>query len=141
MTSFGKLADQLPEMFQLLAEHGIEPSGPPFFRYLVIDMERQLDVEAGIPVTGPVTVDPSLLSRVLPAGRYVSATYVGHPEGLRDVITTMLAWAEHEHLRFDVEPTRDGERWASRLEFYKTDPSVESDMNKWEIELAFKLAE
>jgi hypothetical protein len=28
-----------------------------------------------------------------------------------------------------------------RLELYKTDPAVEPDMNKWETELAFRLAD
>ena len=44
------LADRFGELFGWLAERGQVPAGPPFFRYHVIDMERRLSVEAGVPV-------------------------------------------------------------------------------------------
>jgi hypothetical protein len=34
-----------------------------------------------------------------------------------------------------------GEQWASRVEFYLTDPNQEPDMNKWLTQLAFRLAD
>jgi hypothetical protein len=55
MQTFPEIADRLPGLFGWLAERGIAPAGPPFFRYLVIDMERELDVEAGVPVAHPST--------------------------------------------------------------------------------------
>jgi hypothetical protein len=52
----------------------------------------------------------------------------------------LLDWAAEQGLTFDMTPGDDGDRWASRLENYLTDPSQEPDMSQWVTELAFKLA-
>jgi hypothetical protein len=39
-----------------------------------------------------------------------------------------------------MSETGQGDRWSCRLEIYLTDPSQEPDMNKWETQLAFRLA-
>ncbi len=90
MTTFNLVADQLPGLFGWLAEQGETPSGPPFFRYLTIDMERFLDVEAGVPVAEQVPVEGAYFARTLPAGRYVTTSYVGHPDGLIDETERLL---------------------------------------------------
>ena len=77
MTTFARLADQLPGLLGWLAEQGVAPSDAPFFRYLTIDMERQLDVEAGVPVAQPVAATGSYFRRTLPAGRLCDQSYVG----------------------------------------------------------------
>src|SRR5919107_1401330 len=51
MQTIPAIADRLPEVFASLAARGIEPAGPPFFRYHLIDMERELEIEVGVPVT------------------------------------------------------------------------------------------
>jgi hypothetical protein len=38
-----------------LRSRGVQSAGQPFYRYNVIDMDRQLEVEAGFPVAAPVT--------------------------------------------------------------------------------------
>lgn len=35
----------------------------------------------------------------------------------------------------------DGEHWGSRVEFYRTNPAEEPDMNEWVTQLAFRLAD
>ena len=45
----------IPELFGWLAGQGIAPSGPPFIRYLVIDMAGKMQIELGVPVAAPVT--------------------------------------------------------------------------------------
>jgi hypothetical protein len=47
MAAVGSVADRIPEIFGWLGARGVAPAGPPFFRYHVIDMERQLLV--GLP--------------------------------------------------------------------------------------------
>ena len=42
------------EVFGWLAARGIAPAGPPFWKYNVIDMARNLEVEAGCTVAEPV---------------------------------------------------------------------------------------
>ena len=140
MQTISAIADRIPEVFGWLAAHGVAPAGPPFLKYNVIDMTRQLEIEAGVPVAAAVDGDGSVLSGVLPAGRYATVTYVGHPAKLIDVTAELLAWASREGLVFDVAGTDEGERWGSRLEIYFTDPAREPDMDKWETQLAFRLA-
>jgi effector-binding domain-containing protein len=141
MQTFPEVADRLPEVFGWLAARGITPAGPPFFRYLMIDMERELDVEAGVPVATPVDGEGEVLAGVLPAGRYAVTTHVGHPDELITVTGAFLDRAAADGLRWDAGETDRGTRWGCRLELLHTDPAEEPDMNKWETQLAFRLAD
>jgi effector-binding domain-containing protein len=141
MSELGRVAERHPEVFGWLGARGLAPAGAPFFKYNVIDMMRELEVEVGVPVAAAVDGDGSVLSGVLPAGRYAALTYVGPPSELVDATKTLLDWAAAQGLTFDVSPGEDGERWASRLEIYLTDPRQEPDMSKWETQLAFRLAD
>lgn len=140
METFGAIADRIPEVLDWLASRGVEPAGAVFFRYNVVDMPR-LVVEAGVPVAAVVATEGDVISGVLPAGRYVTVTHVGHPDELLDVTATLLRWAEQQDLDWDMADAADGQRWGCRLEVYKTDPSDEPDLNKWETDLAFRLAD
>lgn len=139
MAQLAKLADRIPEVFAWLAARGVEPAGPPFFRYDVIDMEGDLRVETGLPVAQAVAGEGEITGGVLPAGRYVTVTHVGAPDTLYGATGDLLAWAAAEGLTFDMTRTPEGERWAGRLEFYETDPREEPDLTKWRTTLAFKL--
>jgi effector-binding domain-containing protein len=141
MQTIAEIADRMPGLFDWLGSRGIEPADAPFFKYNVIDMERELEVEVGVPVAAPVPGDGEVESGVLPAGRYAKVTHVGHPDQLVDATAALLAWAAEQGLRFDVVQTDAGERWGCRLEVYNSDPAVEPDMNKWEIDLLFRLAD
>jgi hypothetical protein len=44
-------------------------------------------------------------------------------------------------LVFDVSETDAGQRWGGRLEIYLTDPGKQPDMDMWETQLAFPLAD
>lgn len=140
MTTIGRVADRIPELLAWLDRHGVVPAGPPFLRYLTIDMERELEVEAGVPLLGPVHVGGDLFVRTLPAGRYVTMTHVGNPHGLVGATAELLRWADGKGLRWDVHDTPAGQAWACRLEVYRTDPRVEPDTDRWETDLVFKLA-
>jgi hypothetical protein len=139
MDDFSAVADRLPEIFRRLAERGVQPAGPPFFRYKVIDMEREMVVEAGVPVAEPLIVD-GLEADVLPPGRHVTTTFTGHPKQLMSVTADLLRWADDQGLAFDQHAGPLGDVWGCRLEFYETDPAVEPDMNHWTTTLAFRLA-
>jgi effector-binding domain-containing protein len=141
MQTINEIADRVPEVFGWLRSRGIAPTGAPFLKYNVIDMERELEVEAGVPVETPVAPDEPVLAGVLPAGRYVSLTHRGHPDRLVDVTAALLAWAEQRGLAWDAVATDAGQRWGCRLEIFHTNPAEEADINKWETELAFRLAD
>jgi effector-binding domain-containing protein len=131
----------IPQVFGWLGERGIPPAGAPFWKYNVIDMERLLEVEVGVPVPAPVEGDDRVLAGVIPAGRYATVRYTGHPDGLIGVISSLLEWAASKGLVWDMKDTPEGERWTARLETYETDPAVEPDMAKWTTEIAFRLAD
>lgn len=135
MTTFAQVADRLMEVYGWLAQRGVEPVGAPFFRFNVIDMDGQLDVEAGWEIAAPVESEGEVVAGILPGGRYASTTHIGHPDKLLGTIQAL----REEGLDFDMTQEEDGEHWGCRLEIYKTDPRVEPDWDKWEIELQFRL--
>lgn len=141
MENIAAIAHRIPEVIGRLAALGVEPAGPPFLRYNVIDMTRQLDIEAGVPVAGAVVNDGDLFSAVLPAGRFVTYTHVGSPAGLVGATALLLDWALAAGLRWDVTPTERGDRWGCRMEIYRTDPRTQPDSTRWETDLEFRLAD
>ncbi len=129
-----------PEVYGWLSARGISSAGAPFWKYNVVDMDRQLEVEAGVPVAALVPGDERVRAGVLPAGRYATLRYTGHPAGLADATAVLLDWAAAQDLSWDLTRTDEGDRWGARLEIYETDPALEPDLNKWETQLAFRLS-
>lgn len=134
-----------PRLADFLAEHGLQPSGPPFWRYRVIDMAGVLVVEVGFPLAE--TLDAAVLAGtdvqtgLLPAGDYVTTVHVGHPDGLIEATGALLGWAEGAGITWDRTAATDGDHWTCRLEEYLTDPSEEPDLTRWRTRLAFKTAD
>ena len=142
METMGQIVPPLNgEVFGWLAARGIAPAGPAFWKYNVIDMARQLELEAGVAVAVPAAGDGRVIAGTLPAGRYVVARHQGHPRELVDATAELLDWTAAKGLKWDVSPSDAGERWGCRLENYLTDPDVEPNMDNWVTELAFRLAD
>jgi effector-binding domain-containing protein len=137
---FGELLPGLwGETIALLTNKGLGPSGPPFIRYLTTDMEKQLDIEVGFPVAAAVTGGGRVSAGVFPAGRYAVSSYFGPYDNLVAATSELLAWAEKNAIRWDTAISNGEETWASRIEWYPTDPAQEPDPQKWQTELAFKV--
>ncbi len=141
MAELPALGARFGEVFGWLGAHGLAPVGAPFFRYNVIDMAGQLDMEAGVPVAAAAEGDGTVVAGVTPSGRYATMTYVGHPKELAAATEGLLEWARAQGLKWDMSPGAGGEHWGGRLEIYLTDPSQQPDMSKWETQLAFRLAD
>jgi len=97
-----------PQVLAWLRERDIPAAWPPFWKYNVIDMDRVLEVEVGVPVTAPVDGDDRVLAGMLPAGRYATLRYTGHPDGLirRDRVPAGVGQAGRPHLGYDEHPGR-----------------------------------
>lgn len=134
MTTFAKVADRLPELFGWMNAKGIPLAGAPFFRYRVIDMDGDIEVEAGIPVDGLVETEGDIFHDQLPAGHYATTRHKGHPDQLVNKWDELLKWAAEQG-----ELDKDDNQWACRTESYLTNPAEEPDLNKWETELAVRL--
>ncbi|MFO7537814.1 MAG: GyrI-like domain-containing protein [Chloroflexota bacterium] len=126
------------EMSTWLKQQGVEPAGPPFLRYHVIDMAGEMDIEVGIPVATVLPGDGRVSANVLPEGRYASVIYVGN--GLTGN-KTLIEWAKANGIAWDRWEDPKGDAFRSRCETYLTDPKTEHRKTKWEIEVAIKLAD
>jgi effector-binding domain-containing protein len=127
-----------PEVRMWLDRAGAQRAGDPFFKYNVIDMAHELEVEVGFPVGGELAGDDRVLTGVIPPGRYATLSYTGRPDGLIDATEALLQWAAKNGHRWDVTETPSGDRWGARLEIYELEPP--EDMSQWTTELAFRLA-
>jgi effector-binding domain-containing protein len=137
----GAIDEAFPELFGWLAASGISPAGPPFVRFLVIDMEADLRIEMGVPVAEPITVPAGDNGRVrpglLPGGQYVVLRHIGPYDGLIASNAALQEWAAARGVTFDAGDTPDGSAWRGRFEQYITDPSAEPDPAKWQTDIAY----
>lgn len=142
MQTIGTILPELhPRVFAWVRERDIQPAGHPFWKYNMIDMDRGLEVEVGVPVEAVAHGEGQVLAGVLPPGRYATVRYTGHPDGLMGATASLLEWAKEQTLTWDVRQDPDGERWTARLEIYESDPAEEPDMSKWVTQLAFRLSD
>ena len=141
MRTIAEAADRLPGLMQWAATRGITPVGAPFLKYDVIDMAGSIQVRVGFPAPQGTAGEGEVVAGVLPGGRYASLVHTGHPAGLVDATRELLEWAAAEGLRWDMTPTPAGDAWGARLEVFLTDPRVEPDIERWQTELVFRLAD
>ena len=123
------------QVFDWLAARGIAPTGPPFWRYVVVDMENRLELETGVPVMSLLEGDGDVRTGLLPAGRYATVVHTGHPDTLVTATRDLLQWASANAVEWDA----DGNTWGCRLEEYLSDPAEVPDMSEWQTRLAFRL--
>jgi effector-binding domain-containing protein len=142
MDGFGdQLGPMWDEVFGWLGERGIAPAGAPIIRYRVIDMERQLAIDVGVPTAEPVDGDGRVVGDILPGGRYAVLLYRGHYDGLVNANAALQAWATERGLAIDQRTTADGDAFGGRIESYLTDPVESPDPATWETEVAYRLAD
>lgn len=126
------------ELRAWMQQEGIEPTGQPFFRYYVINMDGEMDVEVGIPVAKTLPGNGRVCPGVLPAGRYASLVYVGTGYTGSGALTR---WAIENGLAFDQWDVPKGTAFGARYERYLTDPKIQPLKSKWECEVAIKLVD
>ncbi|MFF7333489.1 GyrI-like domain-containing protein [Streptomyces sp. NPDC008150] len=141
LESFAAFERRLAELLAWMRAEGVEPAGPPFCRYHVIDMFRELQVEAGVPVAARVDTAGDVRVDVLPAGRYVTYTHVGPPDTHIDVIAAIFDWASAKDLKWDMTPSPEGEVWGCRLASTLSQPSKQLPDAGLTTEFAFRLAD
>ena len=98
------------------------------------------EIELGVPVATAVSGDGRVSAGVLPAGRYATLVYTG----LQDDIAAnaaLLNWGAEQGLVWDKWVAENGDAFGARLESYLTDPNDEPDPEKWETEVAIRLAD
>lgn len=138
MPNFAAAIDTgFPELFAWLAEHSLAPTGPPFIRYLRVDMDGELAVELAAPVDGATPADGRVRGGELPAGRYVTLLHTGPYDGLLQANAAVQQWANDRGLGWAM----DGSTWRGRVEHYLTNPADQPDSSQWRTEVAYLLAD
>lgn len=121
-----------------LSQKGIVPTGSPFIRYY--SLGETFDIEIGFPVAAGMTGDETVKVDTLPAGRYASLVYTGIDNGY-PANKALVEWAEANGIDWDHWDTPQGDAFRSRYEIFITDPEDEPDRDKWETEVAIRLAD
>ena len=130
----------LGEVFGWLGKQGAAAAGAPFIRYLVINMEAQLEIEVGVPVASALPGDGRICAGRLPAGRYASLIYTGIDTGI-EANAALLDWGTEQGLVWDTWAAQNGDGWGARYESFLTNPDEEPDRAKWETKVAIRLAD
>lgn len=129
------------EVITWLKAQGEEPSGPPILRYYVINMPGRLDIEMAWPVAKPLAGNGRIQATVLPPGQYGFVLYTGDYSGLMEANRVLVDWAKEQSVEWDAWDDSEGHAFRCRYENYITDPAEEPDPNKWETEVAIKVAD
>ena len=133
----GAVDKAFPELFGWLAAQDIPAAGPPFIRYLVVDMAAELQIELAVPVSVDISGAERVQPGVLPAGRYVTLRHTGPYDGLVASNAALQQWAREQEITFDSWDSPAGSVWRGRAEHYLTNPSAEPDPAKWEVDVAY----
>lgn len=141
LTTMNVVADRVPVIIGHLLSRGGEIAGAPFLRYLVLDGSGAMEVEACVPTDAVDAADDEITAGALPAGRYAVVLHRGHPDGLLEVTDQLLQWADRDGHAWDMTTVDGAEHWTARTEHFLTDPREQPDLNHWESELAFRLAD
>jgi len=131
----------LDELRRWMEERHIEPGGPPFVRYLVINMPARLEIEVALPFSGDLQGDHRVIRGELPAGSYATMVHTGPVESLVDANASLQKWAEERGITGETRETGNGTAWTARVETYLTNPKSEPDSRKHRTEIAYLVRE
>lgn len=135
---FGVVDKLRKELYAWFKAQRIEPDGPAFLRYHVIDMAGEMDIEFGVQMSQVLPGDGRVTAGVLPAGHYANLIYRRY--ALRGN-KALLGWAQDNSIRLDKWDDSKGDAFGCRYEAYLTDPKVEPRKTKWDVDLAIRIAD
>jgi len=101
-------------------QQGVQLAGPPFGRYLSMPTDS-VDVEAGFPVSTPITASAGVAAGTLPACQAFEATHTGP----YDTLTTTYDAIQERMTEEGFTPAD------SMWEYYLSDPAKEPDPATW----------
>lgn len=130
----------IPEIVEWLEKRKLKTAGAPLYRYWCSGSGGEPStLEVGVPVERMSAGDERILISTIPGGSYLKAIHRGHPDNLPESHEAMVQWAMVEGLEFDKRWEAEYEIWNGRFEIFLTDPQMEPDPEKWEIEILLLL--
>ena len=115
-----RMNDLYIELLVFGAKSGIDMTARPIVVYNHINEKRAV-IEVGVPINEQPQVSGRIRYKTMPEGEYVVANYFGDYDTLLDGHNAVQHWL----MRYRRKQT--GYAW----EMYVTDPTAESDTNKW----------
>lgn len=103
---------------------GATPAGPPFARYHSLG-EGRFEVQAGFPVTAPLTPTDDVQAASLPAGPAATTIHIGPYESMEPAYRTLTEWITSHNA------TSTGDPW----EIYYSDPATHPDPATWRTQI------
>lgn len=135
-----KATSLVPQVFAWLGQHDVEPKGPVFFRYNVVDMEAEMEIDVGVILHKAVKGDARVQPGTVPAGTYVTLRHTGHPDELMEATRLLLEWGDAHQVKWRKrQHGKTGEAWDARFELYEDGPDTQPDLTKWRTDLAFQV--
>jgi effector-binding domain-containing protein len=99
------------EVMGALGAQGLEPTGPPFSRYVMgeggmdaLGQATEFDITAGFPCTSPVAPTGRVEPVTLPGGEAVVAMHVGPYTELGEAYAAVAAWMDEHGLEVRADP-------------------------------------
>jgi effector-binding domain-containing protein len=124
------------KVYAWLNSKKLNPSGPPFYRYLTFDKTGKMTLEIGVIISNPISSEGEIVGGFLPAGKYALVDYWGDYSGLQQATSRLLNWASVNDIEFQKTDTESKSSCTARLEYYLTDPASEPDPEKWQTQVA-----
>lgn len=124
----------IPHVLNFVGEKNLIQTGPAFFRYLTMD-DEDLEVEVGVPVQDFFEGDGEIVGSNFPAGKYATIKYFGDYKYIRDAHEELESWMGKNRLVKKEQIADDGISRGCRIEFYITDPAIETNPDKWETDI------
>jgi len=141
MQKFPEVIPQLiGETAAWLEKQGAVPSGAPFMRYHVIDMQGEMDVELGWPVNTTLSGDHRIINGIIPAGRYGTLIYTDVTKGIEGN-RALIEWAKAEGIEWDAWDVEAGHAFRSRIEFFLDGPDDDPNPTNWRTQVAILLSD
>jgi effector-binding domain-containing protein len=103
---------------------GAAIAGAPFARYHMLNPGR-FTVEAGFPVSQPVTAEGEIEPSSLPGGRVATTVHIGPYDQMTPAYEALTRWVEEHAGRLAGDP------W----EVYYSDPATQPDPATWRTEV------
>lgn len=128
MEGFGVVEGLTDEVFAWMEQHGVVRAGWPFVRFVTTDMTAELDIEVGVPVDSATGAGRFLVGTI-PAGRYVTLFYTAKEDvDHYQANVQVQAWAEQEHVTWDIDSSSGVDVWTARVEFIRPDLAKDEGM-------------
>ena len=138
------IASTIPKLMnqtkKWLLDHQVSSWGKPFFRFYMINMGTEYDLEVGYLISNPIAGDETVKGNEIPAGTYGVLQYKGKNRGYQGN-KALIEWAKALHIEWDRWDSPDGDNFQCRYEVYLSNIENEPDHRNWVKEVCIKVKE